>query len=164
MRHRLLDDRGERCAIVHHQDDRLALHLELPGILGGVGPAQQHRRSLDLLGRHAAEGEPRIAIEADVQVLPVDHEADMRLGGGDAALGNGVTLEVGPVFPGRLETELAELIRDVLRGLLQPRTRGVAAHHRIIGNDVDAALNVLWSDGSGSSLEERWKFVRKQRK
>ena len=49
------------------------------------------------------------------------------------------TLLVGPAVARGPQPEPAELPHDVRRGALEPRARRVAAHHRIVGDDLDPA-------------------------
>jgi hypothetical protein len=67
--------------------------------------------------------------------------------GDRVALKPGASIATGP------ESELAELVRYVLGGELEPVAGGVPAQHRIIRNDPDPSGDISAGDGRGSPVE-----------
>ena len=143
-------------AVIHDHEDHLARWHRGPcrPSAFGVPPRIDAGPPTSLSGAGPAQ-EPRVRREIGVHVLAARHEPDVRRRRVKLRLDDFVALEPGPVLAAGLETEGLELVRHVLRRHLETWAGRVAAHHRVVGNDVDPLLHVGGGDGGRRLLDRR---------
>ena len=85
--------------------------------------------------------------------VPPLREDDPGLVEQHAAPRDAVALEPGALVSPGLEPELPELVRHILSGHIEPPARRVPAQHGVIGNNADAAGNILRRDRGGRPVD-----------
>ncbi len=151
--------RHRALAVVQHQEDDLPAGIHPFEGVGVRSTAEHDDGTTDLLRRRCAKEEPRVGAEIGVDVLAAGHESDMRFSRVELGLDDLITLEPGAILTARLEAKRLELVGDVLRRHFEPGTRCVAAHHRVVCNDVDPLGHVRGRDGRSRLLHRgtgRW--------
>ena len=127
-------------------EHNLVSHVERLGRLGGLGPPDQHRGCPHrLVGDDSALIANRVG-EAGRLLPSADVKDDPRLLELQTAPRDRIALEPGAVVPAGAQSELAELVRHVLRGQVEASTGRVTPHHRVVRHDADAVGHVRGRD------------------